>query len=364
MYKMIGADGRQYGPVSADQVREWITQGRANGHTRVLAEGATEWKMLSELPEFSAALGPGFSRPTAPPTPPAPASGGQTEAEAMAQAILARDYNLQIGSCISRGWDLVMSHFWLTVGATLLITVLSSVASSLQIPGLLLNLVLWSGLDWLFLKLARGQKAELSDAFAGFSPLFVPLMLFSLVAQVLVGVGLFLCILPGIYLTVAWTMFAGLLIMDKGLEFWPAMELSRKVVTRHWWVVFGLALVCLLLLLLGTLACIIGVVIALPVAVAAVVYAYEDIFGSQPRLSGQSLLPAPVSSPPAPEPPAAHPTPAAGPEPQPPVAGHAPEPATSIPGTPPPPAAPAPPPPNPPGPETPGGPATPPPAGS
>ena len=42
-----------------------------------------------------------------------------------------------------------------------------------------------------------------------------------------------LCILPGIYLGVAW-IFTEALVIDKKLEFWPAMELSRKVVSRHW----------------------------------------------------------------------------------------------------------------------------------
>ena len=54
MYKMMGADGKEYGPISADQLRQWIAEGRANAQTRVLAEGATEWKTLAELPEFAA----------------------------------------------------------------------------------------------------------------------------------------------------------------------------------------------------------------------------------------------------------------------------------------------------------------------
>src|SRR5437899_3501396 len=55
MYKIIGADGREYGPISAEQLRQWIAEGRANAQTKVLPEGTTEWKSLSELPEFSVA---------------------------------------------------------------------------------------------------------------------------------------------------------------------------------------------------------------------------------------------------------------------------------------------------------------------
>jgi TM2 domain-containing membrane protein YozV len=54
MYKIIGADGREYGPVTVEQVHDWIREGRANAQTKVQPEGSTEWKALSEIPEFAA----------------------------------------------------------------------------------------------------------------------------------------------------------------------------------------------------------------------------------------------------------------------------------------------------------------------
>jgi len=57
MFKIIGADGREYGPVSGEQLRQWIAEGRANAQTRVQAEGATEWKSLAETPEFATFFG-------------------------------------------------------------------------------------------------------------------------------------------------------------------------------------------------------------------------------------------------------------------------------------------------------------------
>lgn len=56
MYKIIGSDGREYGPVTAETLRQWVAVGRANGSTRVLAEGATEWTTVQQLPEFAASL--------------------------------------------------------------------------------------------------------------------------------------------------------------------------------------------------------------------------------------------------------------------------------------------------------------------
>ena len=52
MYKIIGADGREYGPIGADQVRQWIGEGRANQQTLTQAVGSTEWKPLSAFAEL------------------------------------------------------------------------------------------------------------------------------------------------------------------------------------------------------------------------------------------------------------------------------------------------------------------------
>ena len=56
MYKLLGSDQKEYGPISADQLRAWISQGRANGRSKVQAAGSTEWKLLAEFPEFADAL--------------------------------------------------------------------------------------------------------------------------------------------------------------------------------------------------------------------------------------------------------------------------------------------------------------------
>ena len=53
MYRIIGADGKSYGPITAGQLRQWINEGRANAQTQTFVEGATEWKPLGTLAEFA-----------------------------------------------------------------------------------------------------------------------------------------------------------------------------------------------------------------------------------------------------------------------------------------------------------------------
>jgi predicted nucleic-acid-binding Zn-ribbon protein len=64
-YKIIGADLMEYGPVSAEQIRQWIAEGRVNAETKLQAEGGGEWKRLAEVPEFAEAP-PAAASPTCP----------------------------------------------------------------------------------------------------------------------------------------------------------------------------------------------------------------------------------------------------------------------------------------------------------
>jgi hypothetical protein len=74
MYKIIGADQKEYGPVTADQLRAWIAEGRVSLQTQVLPEGATEWKRVGDLPEFATAtVGTLPARPGIPAPGPKPA---------------------------------------------------------------------------------------------------------------------------------------------------------------------------------------------------------------------------------------------------------------------------------------------------
>jgi len=71
VYKVLGTDNKEYGPVSAEVLKQWITERRANAHTLVRPEGGAEWRALSIFPEFAEALA-GEAQPAAiPPLPPA-----------------------------------------------------------------------------------------------------------------------------------------------------------------------------------------------------------------------------------------------------------------------------------------------------
>jgi serine/threonine protein kinase len=225
-----------------------------------------------------------------PPAPPAPLP----DAAALAEAILARDYVLSIRSCLRRGWELVKSDFWPTVGVTALVLALLSAAGSSEpllsfnkgsfktttsLLSVLLSGPLMGGLYLFFLRKIRGERARVETAFSGFSSCFLQLFLASFVSEVLLTLGFICLVLPFIYLVVAW-IFTLPLVIDKRIEFWPAMRLSRKVVTKHWWKFLGLGVVLVVFNLAGVLLLCVGVFITFPISLAALMYAYQDIFAT------------------------------------------------------------------------------------
>jgi predicted Ser/Thr protein kinase len=225
--------------------------------------------------------------------PPKPAA---VDLNAFARNVLARDYVLDIRSCLRRAWKLVRSDFWPCVGVTALLFALLGFASSVggnsiqrgpaghnsaEITSAFAILVggpLMGGLLLYFLKKIRNEKASVETIFCGFSHRFLQFFLAGFVTTLLIWLG-FLCFaLPGIYLLVAW-LFTMPLVIDKQIDFWSAMELSRKVITKHWWSFFLFTLILGALGLAGLLALGVGIFVMTPVVLAALLYAYEDIFG-------------------------------------------------------------------------------------
>lgn len=52
-YTVMGEDGKDYGPVFADQIREWIRDGRLGAKTPVKTAADKDWVFLAEVPAFA-----------------------------------------------------------------------------------------------------------------------------------------------------------------------------------------------------------------------------------------------------------------------------------------------------------------------
>jgi len=235
MYKIIGGDQKEYGPASADEIDRWISEGRLSGESLLQLEGSGEWKPLAQYAEFAEALAAQVRH-----VPEAGAAVNPANFQAWIAAILARPAQVRIGSCLARGWQLTRANFFLFFGAAFVVWFLSLLAflpHNLGFPFAILSWVfdgaLYGGMFLLILKRVRGQPAVLGDVFAGFKGAFLQLVLAGVVSSFLSSLGICVCVVGWVYLVVAW-VFCVPLVADKQIEFWTAMEVSRRVVTRAW----------------------------------------------------------------------------------------------------------------------------------
>lgn len=55
-YKIKGTDGAEYGPVSTEELQQWVAQNRCTPKSLVEVDGSGEWVPLATLPKFQDAF--------------------------------------------------------------------------------------------------------------------------------------------------------------------------------------------------------------------------------------------------------------------------------------------------------------------
>lgn len=246
-------------------------------------------------------------------------------------AIVNKNYSVDIGGFLNRGWAIFSQNVGGFIGFFVLTIVISAVLGNIPAIGPIANGVvsgvLAAGYFIVAFKLSRGQSTEFGDFFKGFqNNYFLPIFLANLVIGIFTGVlslafvasvgvafyrpfrefmltnsqdpelanlpdlpipetltgpllilGIIL-LLPAIYLGISYT-FAVPLIIDRRIDFWAAMETSRKLITKKWLNFFGFSIVLGLINLGGAVLCGLGLLLTVPLTICAIAAAYENIVG-------------------------------------------------------------------------------------
>jgi uncharacterized membrane protein len=162
-------------------------------------------------------------------------------------------------------------------GANLGVTAIATVAS--MIVGAFLNV----GLQRIFLAVARGGSPSLGVLFGG-GDRFIPLLGATLLVGLASALGLVLLIVPGIIVALA-LCFTQLYVIDSDRGPVEAMRASWDATQGHKGSLFLLGLASFGVMLLGALACCVGMIAAMPVCYVAMAIVYT-------RLSGTTAAPA------------------------------------------------------------------------
>ena len=302
-YEMIGSDGEQYGPFTIQDLRDTLSQGRANAQTQIRETGTEAWQPLGQVL-------------------------GNQSIENFAEyreAILTGNRRLDVGLAFSQGSELFKAHMGILIGSFLLFMLLIMATASVPFVGSCVQITLQGpltgGFFILILNLVRARAASIGDLFKGFES-FGGLFLVTLAQALIVT----LVILPGVALMIGGFVMevdfgdlegqneeavlkalgAGLLhpltilgflsmillsiisytliffplplLADRKLGFGEAFGLGFQVSKRNFFPIFKLIIIGSLVMAVSLIPCGLGLIFAGPWFYAVMAQAYEQMF--------------------------------------------------------------------------------------
>jgi hypothetical protein len=170
--------------------------------------------------------------------------------------LVAHGYSVNLMDYLREGWRNFKRYPTGFLGFAMLFTVVSQGPLAFarifgQLVSVFVQVIMMAGLAMVVWKQMQRDPIRFGDFFPDWNTAG-RLLLCTIIGMLLIVGGLFLFVLPGIYLLVAYT-FSYMLIVDRGYNAWQALEASRRVVNRNWWKVAGLTGLMLILMVGGVM---------------------------------------------------------------------------------------------------------------
>lgn len=297
-YRVIGTDGKEFGPVDLAGMQQWIREGRVVKQSRVRKNDGPAVAAES-LPELAETFAPP-ALPVQPATPP------------IATAVpLPNEF--RSWAFIGQAWDLFKPH-WLQLSAMfLLLSLFGAIPYIGPCISFFIGTTLIVGINRAVLGLLAGQPPKVEMMFNGFdrfgqaflAGVVIAILMSVVVVPILVPIGVVVSTWPewsspgqiillsaGVALFAAIATFLGiiwsftyLVLAETNQDFWTAMQTSVALTRGYRWSLFCLLLALMVIVILGLLICCIGVVVAQ--ALASVTYAlvYRFLQSKRPLLA-------------------------------------------------------------------------------
>lgn len=223
--------------------------------------------------------------------------------------LIQQGYRLDIGGSIQQGWQILSQNLGGFIGFTLLTFLLVIASVCLLFVPLFFSGNLFAGYYIVSMRILKRQPVTFNNFFDGFrNSNFVPILLATLVIGAITAVvnaptyaiRIFSSINPEVINNPTFLLIFGLLflvsfcagiyvgtiyvftiplILEHRLEFWPAMELSRKILSKQWFAFFGLVMLLSLINIGGALLCGLGLLVTSPLWFSSIAAAYNQVVG-------------------------------------------------------------------------------------
>ena len=199
------------------------------------------------------------------------------------------------GDNYSKGWKLIFTTFIELLVVTLVYAVIQIPTGGIQIKpdgfewylvpivmlaigyGIFISGPIGYSVSWVFLKAVRREKIEIKDMFAVFERNYWNAVIAGLVTTIIIVIGIFMLIVPGIIFACRLA-FVPYLIMDEKMEAMEALKASWAMTRGHGWTVFFMGLLAFFIVVAGILVLIFGVLISAMWISAAFAILYHSVY--------------------------------------------------------------------------------------
>ncbi len=240
-----------------------------------------------------------YAAPGAAP-PPAPGIGGSTGPQPWS-----------VGEVMGLGWSLFKQHWGTFVGAGIMSQMFAGIPQ--QVPNILKTTGIitendpayWGilggaaligqliasffqvGMTKIYLTTARGGRPEIGDLFTGGGQ-FLTMLGANLLMSIIISFGMVMLIIPGIIFGLGLSL-THFFIVDQNLGAVDAMKASWEATKGQKGSIFGFGFLAFFVIILGALACLVGILAAIPTVGLGMTIIYLRISG---RGQPQSTSPA------------------------------------------------------------------------
>jgi len=219
--------------------------------------------------------------------------------------VMSRSPSLDIGEIISTSWMIFKSQMGMLIAASAVIMLVNIAAAlpaniiqqligsrmvprNAEIAFLILSFFLaflsWMfqiftgvGLTLFFLKVARGQPAEIGDLFRG-GPYFLRALGAGFLFTLMIVFGFLLLIIPAIILTLMFWPYLYVLV-DTDPPGVDCLGRAREITRGTWLTIIAIYFVTVGVNMLGTLACCVGLIFTIPLSLLFYTVAYCRMTG-------------------------------------------------------------------------------------
>ncbi|MGU3497548.1 hypothetical protein [Mycobacterium sp. C31M] len=159
-------------------------------------------------------------------------------------------------------YSLGMGGILVTIVGAIVSAVVMAVVQSAYIGGML--------------DIANGRPVEIGSFFKPRN--VVNVIIASVLSSIIIGIGVLLCVVPGILATIV-LMFTTVIVVDRNVSGIDGLTGSFEIAKANFGPVALTWLTTIGITILGVLACVVGLVVAYPVAILVTVYAYRKLTG-------------------------------------------------------------------------------------